>query len=63
MMDLDNRLTEDEALDQAYDIFLNWPSTTSTLLTLFYLTCSLKSAVRQNYLIPPKTGKITLIST
>ncbi len=65
-MDLNNRLTEDETLEQAYDIFLELvPSTTSIRRMSFCSTCSLKNAAAPSSSIRRLTGKSTsiLIST
>lgn len=64
-MDLNNRLTEDETLEQAYDIFSSWRSIISTLLTSFFSTCNLKSVAVLSCSIRLKTGPNTsiLIST
>ena len=56
-MDLNNRLTEDETLEQAYDIFSNWPSTTSIRRMSFCSTCSLKNAAAPSSSIRRLTGK------
>ena len=42
-MDLNNRLTEDETLEQAYDIFLELAADNLTQRISFFSICSLKS--------------------
>ena len=61
-MDLNNRLTEDETLEQAYDIFLSWQAITSIRQTSFCSICNLKSAAAPSCLIHPKTGRNMWIS-
>lgn len=62
-MDLNNRLTEDETLEQAYDIFLELAGIIWTLRISSFSTCSLKSAAAPSCLTRLKTGKNTLITT
>lgn len=54
-MDLNNRLTEDETLEQAYDIFLELAADCCSIF-------SLKSAAARSYSIRRKTGRNMLIS-
>ena len=62
-MDLNNRLTEDETLEQAYDIFFsNWLPTISIQLMFCCSIFSLKSAAARSYSIRRKTGRNMLIS-
>lgn len=62
-MDLNNRLTEDETLEQAYDIFSNWLRITSIRQISFCSICSLKNAAVPSYSIRQKTGRSMLILT
>lgn len=61
-MDLNNRLTEDETLEQAYDIFLELASDNLDPADIMLSIFNLRSVAVQNYLIPPRIGKSTLIS-
>ncbi len=61
-MDLNNRLTEDETLEQAYDIFLELAADNLDRRTSFFSTCSLKSVAVQNCSIPARTGRSMWIS-
>ena len=56
-MDLNNRLTEDETLEQA-----NWLPTISIQLMFCCSIFSLKSAAARSYSIRRKTGRNMLIS-
>ncbi|VEA33842.1 dsDNA-mimic protein [Salmonella enterica subsp. enterica] len=62
-MDLNNRLTEDETLEQAYDIFLELAADNLIRLISFCSICNSRSAVARSCLIPLKTGKSTSILT
>lgn len=62
-MDLNNRLTEDETLEQAYDIFLELAGDNLIRRIFCCSTCSLKSAAAPNCTIRPKTGASTWITT
>ena len=60
-MDLNNRLTEDETLEQAYDIFLELAADNLQLMFCCSIF-SLKSAAARSYSIRRKTGRNMLIS-
>lgn len=62
-MDLNNRLTEDETLEQAYDIFLELAADNPIQPTSFCSIYSLKSAVVPSYSTRQKTGRSMLILT
>jgi hypothetical protein len=59
-MDLNNRLTEDETLEQAYDIFLELAADIQLMFCCSIF--SLKSAAARSYSIRRKTGRNMLIS-
>ncbi len=61
-MDLNNRLTEDETLEQAYDIFLELAADNLIQLMFCCSIFSLKSAAARSYSIRRKTGRNMLIS-
>lgn len=62
-MDLNNRLTEDETLEQAYDIFLELAGITSIQPIFYCLIFSLKSAVALSCLIRRRIGRSMSILT
>lgn len=61
-MDLNNRLTEDETLEQAYDIFLELAADNLDPADVLLFIFSLKSAAARSYSIRRKTGRNMLIS-
>lgn len=62
-MDLNNRLTEDETLEQAYDIFLELAVDNLDPADVILLICSSKSAAVPSCLTLQKTGLSMWIST
>lgn len=62
-MDLNNRLTEDETLEQAYDIFLELAADNLDPADIILFNLQLRSAAARSCLIPLKTGKSTSILT
>ncbi|XMR37190.1 DUF440 family protein [Escherichia coli] len=59
---LNNRPTEDETLEQAYDIFLELAADNLIVAELCRSIFSLKSAAARSYSIRRKTGRNMLIS-
>ena len=62
-MDLNNRLTEDETLEQAYDIFLELAVDNLDPADVILSTCNLKSVAVLSCSIRLKTGPNTSILT
>ncbi len=61
-INLNNRLTEDETLEQAYDIFLELAADNLDPADILLFNLRLKSAAARSYSIRRKTGRNMLIS-
>lgn len=61
-MDLNNRLTEDETLEQAYDIFLELAADNLDPADVLLFNLQFEERAARSYSIRRKTGRNMLIS-